>query len=265
MPDSTLYILVPVYNEAENLGDLIRSFRNIDEEFRDRYALHFILIDDGSSDNTGAIARQMADGINLSVLTHERNMGPGRAYATGFEHLYGTIRDNDWLVTMEGDNTSRLEILNQMFVRSREGFDVVLASCYIYGAGMINTPPHRVFTSQAAVVFVHFFLGLHGFITTSLFFRLFRGSAIRKLYSYYGPQIVDSPGFECMVEILLKMVYLNISASEVPMLLDTSKRKGKSKMKIIRTILRYFSIVYRKKKWKMMASGAGTGNPEAHI
>ena len=83
----------------------------------------------------------------------------------------------------------------------------------------------------------------------SSFFRLYRGSVIRKLQYYYGPAILEHPGFECMIELLLKMIFLKITISEVPMLLDASHRKGKSKMKILQTTYGYIQVYLRKKHY----------------
>jgi len=69
------------------------------------------------------------------------------------------------------------------------------------------------------------------------------------LQGSYGPGIIERTGFECMVELLIKTVLLKASVSEVEMLLDSSQRIGKSKMKILRTIRGYFSLVPLRFKW----------------
>ncbi len=61
---------------------------------------------------------------------------------------------------MEGDNTSRHELLQQMFTRSGEGYDVILASPYMYGGGITNTSTYRVIISHVANAFVKEFIGL---------------------------------------------------------------------------------------------------------
>jgi len=85
-------------------------------------------------------------------------------------------------------------------------------------------------------------LGLNGFLTVSSFFRLYTGKSIILLQKKFGKNIIEHAGFECMIELLVKITLLNIPASEVPMILDTSLRKGKSKMKIIKTIFGYFHV-----------------------
>ena len=154
---------------------------------------------------------------------------------------------------MEGDNTSRVELLSTMFVRMREGYDVILASPYLYGGAIEHTTTWRVILSRIANVFVKELLGLAGIATVSSFYRLYRGTVVLDLQRCYGPGIVERAGFECMIELLLKMVYLRTAISEVPMTLDTSLRVGKSKMKVLRTIGGYVRLWHDTVRWRVAA------------
>jgi dolichol-phosphate mannosyltransferase len=228
----------------------VKSLRSIKKDFENRYHLKLIMVDDGSVDHTGIIAQQLSTGLDPVVLTHQKNQGPGRAFGTAFDYLSKSLTDEDWVITMEGDNTSRYELIRQMFTRAQEGYDVILASPFMYGGGIIKTSTWRVILSHVANAFVKELIGLNGIITVSSFFRLYRGTVIKKLQSYYGPKIVERAGFESMIELLLKMIYLQVSISEVPLLLDTTLRRGRSKMKIIRTIWGYLTIMKDKNRWQ---------------
>src|SRR6266545_691146 len=253
---SSLYVVVPVYNEADNLERLFASFRLLHTEYTDRHHVQLVMVADGSTDDTVRLANELGEGLDLTVLSSATNKGPGSAFAMGFEYLASRITDSDWLVTLEGDNTSRRELLRHMFHRVREGYDVVLASPYMYGGGITNTSALRIFISHIANAFVKEFLGVHGIMTVSSFFRLYRGSVIQQLHQYYGAGIIERRGFECMIELLLKMMYLGVTISEVPMVLDTNLRAGKSKMKIMRTILGYIALSRRLKAWQDVAKTA---------
>jgi dolichol-phosphate mannosyltransferase len=259
-----IFVVVPVLNEAENLDGLIASFQVLAGQFGPDsplgYKVVFILVDDGSSDGTAEKMHLLAGGVGLDyqVLRHTNNLGPGRAFATAFESLAGIMGADDWVLTMEGDNTSRHELVAQMFTRTREGYDVVLASPYMYTGAIVNTTTFRVILSRIANIFVKEFYGLNGIITVSSFFRLYRGSALQRLQTCFGLRVLERRGFECMIEVLLKMVYLGISISEVPLVLDTSRRKGHSKMKILGTIWGYFSLSKDIRRWQKMALGKVT-------
>ena len=246
-----LFVLIPVLNEAGNIPRLADALRNLSTKLKNEFDVCVLMVDDGSRDNTSQLAKQSAieSGIQLNVLRHETNQGPGKAFATGFCHLSSLVKENDLVLTMEGDNTSRVELLEQMLVRLAEGFDAVFASPYTYGGKIINTSTYRIFLSSVANLFIKELLGIHGILTVSSFFRLYRVPALKKLQATYGPEIVERRGFECMVEMTMKMMNLQITISEVPMVLDTRARVGKSRMKIAKTIRGYLNLWLLKRKW----------------
>lgn len=250
-----LFLLIPVLNEAGNLPRLVESLKTLSADVQNMFDVHVLLIDDGSRDGTSEIAERLATEANLhlTVLRHETNKGPGKAFATGFCHLSSLLQADDLVLSMEGDNTSRIELVKQMLMRRMEGFDVVFASPYMYGGGIINTSAYRIFLSSMANLFIKELLGIHGILTVSSFFRLYRAPALKKLQAIYGEEIIERSGFECMVEMTMKMVNLQLTISEVPMLLDTQARVGRSRMKIMRTIRGYLSLWFLKKKWLDLA------------
>jgi glycosyltransferase involved in cell wall biosynthesis len=212
-----------------------------------------VLVDDGSTDQTPQLARHLSEGLDLTVLTHDTNRGPGNAFGTAFAHLASRVRSDDVVVTMEGDNTSRIELIAAMLRRSEEGFDAVFASPYMYGGGILHTRPTRVILSHVANAFVKEFLGVHGLLTVSSFFRLYRGASLRRLQECYGERVIERDGFESMIELVMKMMYLRLSISELPMVLDTTLRAGPSKLNTRRTVLGYMALFRHKRVWQQRA------------
>jgi dolichol-phosphate mannosyltransferase len=88
-------------------------------------------------------------------------------------------------------------------------------------------------------------LGLSGLATLSSFYRVYQASALKAMRDRWGEGFITTRGFECMVEVLYRAAALRLRVSEVPMLLDGSKRAGKSKMKVVRTSLAYLSLAAR--------------------
>jgi dolichol-phosphate mannosyltransferase len=86
-------------------------------------------------------------------------------------------------------------------------------------------------------------LGLSGLQTLSSFYRVYQVSALKAMRARYGDGFISTRGFECMVEILYRAARLGLRISEVPMVLDGSRRSGKSKMKVLRTSLAYFRLM----------------------
>ncbi len=246
----SLFVLIPALNEAPNLPRLFHDLAEAQRALIERFALRVVLIDDGSSDGTADAAIAKAGSLELQILRHETPRGPGRAFASGFVQIAPLIRDEDFVLTLEADNTSRLDVFRLMAHRIREGHDVVLASPYAYGGGIVSATRFRTLLSHLANSFVKAALGIRGVLTVSSFYRLYRGSTIRRLQRAYGESILECAGFECMVELVLKLMYLDMTISEVPMTLDASQRLGRSKMRITMTGVGYLRLFGRKRRWR---------------
>jgi len=254
-------VLVPVLDEAPNLPRLLGNLRRLQEGVRAEMECRAVFVDDGSTDGTADRIREEAGPLPVEVLRHDANLGPGRAFATGFRHLAPRLAEADWVATMEGDNTSKVETLLQMLVRRREGFEVVLASPYMYGGGLSHTSLLRIFLSHGANSLVKELLGIHGILTMSSFFRLYGAPVLKRLQARYGDGILETPGFECMVELLAKLIQAGATISEVAMPLDGSQRLGRSKMRIVRTVRGYLRLFWVGRRWRRVATAATAGSP----
>jgi dolichol-phosphate mannosyltransferase len=244
-----LYFIIPVFNESANVPRLLEYLAVLTQELQSEFACMIYFIDDGSTDHTAAEILGHRDQLPVEVLQHKTNQGPGAAFATGFRHIFPQLTLLDWVVTLEGDNTSRLQTLRQMLLRRLEGFEVVLASPYAYGGGITQTSLMRIFLSHVANTLVKELLGIRGILTMSSFFRLYSAEVLMRMEKRYGPSLIESPGFECMVELLAKLIKVEATISEVAMALDGSRREGESKMKVLRTIGGYLRLFQKRKKW----------------
>jgi dolichol-phosphate mannosyltransferase len=238
-----IFVVIPVYNEEPNVDGLLEGVRERLEPLGVRYRI--VVVDDGSTDRTAEKCRAASrPGSEVRVVAHAANRGPGAAFLTGFLDVLGEADPLDVVVTMEGDRTSDAGILTRLLHRVwEEGDDIVLASCYMYGGRIKGTDLHRVGLSHIANGLIKKTLGLSGLATLSSFYRAYQVSALRAIRARYGDQFIKSRGFECMVEILYRAAQLKLRISEVPMVLDGSKRAGKSKMKIVKTSLAYFRLI----------------------
>jgi dolichol-phosphate mannosyltransferase len=201
-------------------------------------------VDDGSTDGTADLCRRASEPDRpVEVLVHPRNLGPGAAFRTGFLHVLRGADPLDVVLTVEGDTTSDPAVLLRMLHRVwEEGDHIVLASCYLYGGGIKGTRMHRVGLSHVANGLMKKTLGLSGLATLSSFYRIYQVSALQSIWRHYGDAFLTSQGFECMVEILYRAARLGLRISEVPMVLDGSRRAGRSKMRVLRTSLAYLRL-----------------------
>ncbi|HET7747651.1 MAG TPA: glycosyltransferase [Vicinamibacteria bacterium] len=240
-----LHVVVPVLDEAGNVPALLRGVRDRLEPLGLPWRL--VVVDDGSTDETAALVRRAAEeGYPAEVVSHPRNLGPGAAFRTGFLHVLETAAPHDLVITMEGDQTSDPRLLPRLLHRVwEEGDDIALASCYLYGGGIRGTNVHRVGLSHVANGLMKKALGLSGLATLSSFYRVYQVQALRRLRERWGDAFITSRGFECMVEILYRAAQLRLRVSEVPMVLDGSRRVGKSKMKVAKTSLAYLRLAWK--------------------
>jgi len=232
-----LVFVVPVYNEAENLPRLLADFESRPVLFNRGGRL--ILVDDGSTDGTAALADSYSGPVPLELVRLGRNQGPGVAFRAGFAAALADCPDSALVVTMEGDATSDLDALPVMLGRADAGADLVLADWRMLNVGTI-----RRFLSYAAGFVVRRALGLNA-KTVSSFFRVYRASVLRRGIERYGDAFVSEPGFVCKAEILVKLTALGARVEEVPVPLDWSRRLGKSKMPVFRTMFAYWRMLLR--------------------
>jgi dolichol-phosphate mannosyltransferase len=237
-----LYIIIPVFNEERNIYELIGSLSIVKETASPKYEVIAIFVDDGSVDNTYKYIKKCNNNFEIVVLRHQKNLGPGAAFGTGFEYLSNRLSQDDLVVTMEGDNTSSIDTLKHMLIRKKEGYDVVLASPYLYGGSFSEVSKNRLILSHIANGLVKIFLGIRGIQTFSSFFRLYSGRILQRLQSEYGNRIIETKGFECMIEMTGKLIKIGATISEVEFNLNWEKRKGKSKMKTSKTIFGYLRL-----------------------
>ncbi|KJJ84402.1 dolichol-phosphate mannosyltransferase [Candidatus Omnitrophus magneticus] len=235
--------IIPVFNEEQNIERLLKNLSSYAESKKWIYKLY--ISDDGSRDDTVKIALQMKNKMPLEIVKSEINMGPGSAFDKGFKAILKEAGDNDIIVTMEADNTSDLDILEKMLVKTEEGNSVVLASCYAKEGEVKGTTFLRKILSGTANFLVKAMSRDKTIKTFSSFYRCYKASVLRKAYEKYGDKFIEEKGFVCAVEILIKLLRLDVKTAEVPMILRCDKRAGKSKMKIFKTTMSYFKLFFR--------------------
>jgi dolichol-phosphate mannosyltransferase len=126
-----------------------------------------------------------------------------------------------------------------MLQRAAAGAELVLADWRMMNVGAVR----RALSYSAGFV-VRRALGLEA-KTVSSFFRVYHASALRRGFERYGDEFVRETGFACKAEILVKLSALGVSVEEVPVSLDWSRRMGKSKMPVFKTMVAYWRMLLR--------------------
>ena len=158
-------VIIPTYNEKENIENIIRAVTALEEEF------HVLVIDDGSPDGTADIVKRlMADELKdrLFIVERKGKLGLGTAYICGFrwaiEHQY------DFVFEMDADFSHAPSDLPRLLSACRdEGYDVAVGSRYVTGVNVVNWPMGRVLMSYFASKYVRMVTGIDVHDTTAGF------------------------------------------------------------------------------------------------
>ena len=164
MAAETKIVIIPTYNEKENIEKIIRKVRSLEGDF------HVLVIDDGSPDGTAGIVKSLMGEYpdSLFILEREGKLGLGTAYLTGFkwalEHGYDLITEMDADFSHNPDDLPRLAD-----ACTAGGADVAIGSRYCKGVNVVNWPIGRLLMSYFASVYVRLVLGVKIYDTTAGF------------------------------------------------------------------------------------------------
>ncbi len=224
-------IVLPAYNEAAILREhaivLLEYLKTLSRHFR----FEIIIVNDGSRDQTGAIAEQLAlefDGIR--VFHHPRNFGLGQALKTAFARFRGR-----YVIVLDIDLSYGPEHVKLLLDRiTATGARIVLASPYMRGGRVLNVPWMRVILSRAANWFLARAAG-HRISTSTCMVRAIDGRFLRSLH-------LRSTGMDVMPEMIHKAKILKASFEEVPAELNWSLQnrlggRRRSSLRILRQVL----------------------------
>jgi dolichol-phosphate mannosyltransferase len=131
-----------------------------------------------------------------------------------------------------------------MFIRSSADYDVIIGSRYVKGGLQKGVVPYRRILSRGISMFSRTLFRLPVRDVTSGY-RCYKADILRKIISTYGENFIESKGFEVAFELLIKAYRLRAKMTEIPIVLDYSKKKGKSKLKIQKTVFNYLKLMYR--------------------
>lgn len=230
-----IYLLLPVYNEGPNIEPLLKGIKKC-MEARD-YLYEVIIYNDGSTDETSDILGQNRCNLPVRIIGKEQNEGLGFAFKSLIKEVINCSEDEDDIaIVLDSDNSHNPEHTYRMVNRIREGFDVVIASRYLEDSRVVGVSKFRQFLSLCASWFMRIIFPIKGIKDYTCGYRAYSVTCLSNAYKKYGDKIVEEHGFACMAEFLIKLSSLNVLAVEIPLILRYDRKRGESKMKILKTI-----------------------------
>jgi len=211
-------VIVPPYNERENIPGLVRGRTGLSVPFDIRG------LDDNSPDGTASIVKEMMVSFpNLHLLERPGKMGLGRAYIAGFE--WALQRDYSYIFEMDADFSHNPDDLVRLWDACENGgADLAIGSRYISGVNVVNWPMGRVLMSYIASMYVRLVTGMK-IMDTTAGFKCYR----REVLLNINPGHIRLVGYGFQIEMKFTAWQLGYKIVEVPIIF-TDRKAGTSKM-----------------------------------
>lgn len=241
-----IFVFLPCYNEAGNIGALIDDWLSLDSALLEKgYKLCVYGIDDKSTDQTKAIIASYEEkDSRVKLLAHRNNTNLGGGLRTAFCWFDRYGSPGDVCVLMDGDNTHDPKYILEMLDKLDDRTDCVIASRYQKGAEVHGVPLHRRFLSDGARLFYTLLLHVPNVRDYTCGYRVYKYEIIHKARAVYRKDLIRNRTFSCMLEVLYKLHLIGASFDEVAFSLRYDKKQGESKMRIFRTLFDSFSTAF---------------------
>lgn len=220
MTTSDCIVIIPTYNEKENIEKIIRAINGLEKQF------HILVIDDGSPDGTAAIVKRlMQSEFAGRLFLEERSgkLGLGTAYIHGFK--WALSRNYEYVFEMDADFSHDPADLPRLYAACHnDGYDLAIGSRYVSGVNVVNWPMGRVLMSYFASKYVRIVTGFNVHDTTAGF-KCYR----RRVLETIELDKIRFKGYGFQIEMKFTAYKIGFKIKEVPVIF-VNRREGVSKM-----------------------------------
>jgi dolichol-phosphate mannosyltransferase len=237
--------MLPAFNEEAALGPLLDGVAAAMAEAGLAYAV--VVVDDGSRDRTLAIAEERARRLPVEIVRHPVNQGLGAALRDGLTHAAARAAPGDAVVTLDADGSQPPALIPRLVRRLDEACDVVIASRWRPGSAVRGVPPLRRALSYWGGWLFRVLFPTRGVRDYTCGFRAYRTGLLQEAIAAEGAALFDQDGFQCMVDLLLKLRRRGATFAEEPLVLRYDQKRGASKMRVARTIVSTLALLIRRR------------------
>ena len=220
MNTSDCIVIIPTYNEKENIEKIVRAVMGLEKAF------NILVIDDGSPDGTAAIVKRlMADEFadRLFLIERTGKLGLGTAYIAGFK--WALAHGYNYIYEMDADFSHDPNDLPRLYAACHdEGADVAIGSRYVSGVNVVNWPMGRVLMSYFASKYVRMVTGFNVHDTTAGF-----KCYPRRVLETIPLDKIRFKGYASQIEMKFTAYKTGFKLKEVPVIF-VNRREGTSKM-----------------------------------
>ena len=212
-------IIIPTYNEIENIENIIRKIFSLDELFE------ILIIDDGSPDGTAQNVKELQSEFSNKLFLEERTgkLGLGTAYIHGFK--WALEKDYEFVFEMDADFSHDPDDLPHLLEACQEnGGDLAIGSRYVKGVNIVNWPMSRLLMSYFASKYVKTITGMPIHDSTAGF-KCYKRKVLEKI----NLDKIEFVGYAFQIEMKFKAWKHGFNIIEVPVIF-TDRQEGNSKM-----------------------------------
>ena len=212
-------IIIPTYNEIENIENIIRKVFSLEESFS------ILIIDDGSPDGTAKKVKELQKEFSNTLFIEERKgkLGLGTAYILGFK--WALNKDYQYIFEMDADFSHDPNDLSRLLKACKEnGGDVAIGSRYVKGVNIVNWPMSRLLMSYFASKYVKAITGMPIHDSTAGF-KCYKRKVLEKI----NLDKIEFVGYAFQIEMKFTSWKYGFNIIEVPVIF-TDRQEGNSKM-----------------------------------
>lgn len=239
-------VLVPTYNEKDNLPVLVRDLMTIPN-------VHVLVLDDQSPDGTGKIGEALAAEFpgRVQVLHRTGQRGLGVSYLEGFR--MAIAGDADLVCQMDADLSHDPKYLPDLVAAAANGADLVIGSRYLNGISVVNWPLRRIILSSFANFYIRTITGL-GLRDITTGYRCWRRQALARL----PLDGIVSDGYAFLLDVTFMAAHAGLRIVEAPIIF-VERRQGASKLStgvLMESLITPWKLILRHGRIRASQSGA---------
>lgn len=210
-------VIIPTYNEKENIENIIRCVLSLKPEF------DVLIIEDNSPDGTASIVKKLQEEMpRIHMIERQGKLGLGTAYISGFK--WGLEQGYKYIFEMDADFSHNPKDLIRLYEACYHGADMSIGSRYVTGVNVVNWPMSRVLLSYFASKYVRIITGMKVHDATAGFVCY-----TRKVLETINLDAIRFKGYAFQIEMKFTARTLGFKLQEVPIIF-TDRTLGTSKM-----------------------------------
>lgn len=233
-------IVLPTYNEAENIEDFLNAVTTVVEKIED-FDVKMLVVDDYSPDGTSDIVKKIMENNKRVFLINNPVRGLGNAYKSGFKHALENL-NSDILIEMDSDFSHSPDKIPELLNMINQGYTFVIGSRYIKGGSIPdNWALIRKLNSKYGNIFARFIAGLYSVKDCTSGFRAISADLIKQI----SLQNLNVNGYAFQMNILYECIKNGAKVTEIPInFIDRTKGKSKLNIKDVLEFMKNSFIIF---------------------